>query len=50
MVGPNVATPPTRQETATPDWAMAEVQEFVPQQFETSSHSHMVGFYHRWSC
>jgi hypothetical protein len=43
MAGPNVATPPTRQETATPDWAMAEVQEFVPQQFETSSHSHMVG-------
>jgi hypothetical protein len=43
MVGPNVASPPTRQETVTPDWAMAEVQEFVPQQFEASSHSHMVG-------
>jgi hypothetical protein len=38
-----VATPPIRQETATPDWAMAEVQEFVPHQFDTSSHSQLVG-------
>ena len=46
MTGPNVATPPIRQETATPDWAMAEVQEFVPQQFDTSTHSHLVGLFH----
>lgn len=30
--GSNTSTP--RQEVGTPDWSMAEVQEFVPQGFE----------------
>jgi hypothetical protein len=45
MAGSNVATPPIRQETATPDWAMAEAQEFFPHQFDASSHSQLVGFH-----
>jgi PAB-dependent poly(A)-specific ribonuclease subunit 3 len=35
--GSNTSTP--RQEVGTPDWSMAEVQEFVPQGFEGA---HMV--------
>lgn len=42
MPGSSTATPPIRQETATPDWVVPDVQEFVPQQFEPSSHSHLV--------
>ena len=37
-----MATPPIRQETATPDWAMAEAQEFFPHQFDASSHSQLI--------
>ncbi|OQD78146.1 hypothetical protein PENDEC_c001G04119 [Penicillium decumbens] len=32
----NTSTPTMRQETGTPDWTLAEVQEFVPQGFEAS--------------
>ena len=35
--GSNTSTP--RQEVGTPDWSMAEVQEFIPQGFEGA---HMV--------
>ncbi|KAL1963556.1 hypothetical protein VTN77DRAFT_8001 [Rasamsonia byssochlamydoides] len=32
----NTSTPSVRQETATPDWSVAEVQDFVPQGFDAS--------------
>ncbi|KAA8651660.1 PAN-complex poly(A)-binding subunit PAN3 [Aspergillus tanneri] len=32
----NTSTPSARQETMSPDWSVAEVQEFVPQAFDTS--------------
>lgn len=34
--GPSSTTPTTRQETPTPDWTVAEAQEFVPQGFDAS--------------
>jgi hypothetical protein len=39
--GASAATPPIRQETATPEWAVAEAQDFIPQHFEPS-HSQLV--------
>jgi len=36
-----------RQETGTPDWTLAEVQEFVPQGFEAS---HVVSRSFRFIC
>lgn len=44
-----MGTPPIRQETATPDWVMAEVQEFIPHQFDTTSQSQLVGLPNGWS-
>ncbi|CAI7660562.1 unnamed protein product [Penicillium manginii] len=41
--GSNTSTP--RQEVGTPDWSMAEVQEFVPQGFEGA---HMSFPNHSW--
>jgi hypothetical protein len=32
----NASTPGLRQDTVTPDWTVAEVQEFVPQGFDNS--------------
>ncbi|OJJ35007.1 hypothetical protein ASPWEDRAFT_739838 [Aspergillus wentii DTO 134E9] len=32
----NSSTPTTRQETATPDWAVSEIPEFFPQGFDAS--------------
>jgi len=32
----NTSTPSIRQETATPDWSVPEIQDFVPQSFDTS--------------
>lgn len=32
----NTATPPVRQENATPDWSFAEVPDFVPQGFDAT--------------
>jgi PAB-dependent poly(A)-specific ribonuclease subunit 3 len=34
--GSNASTPGLRQDTVTPDWTVAEVQEFVPQGFDNS--------------
>ncbi|KAJ5819366.1 PAB-dependent poly(A)-specific ribonuclease subunit 3 [Penicillium riverlandense] len=33
---PRTAASPARQDTATPDWTVAEVQEFVPQGFDVA--------------
>lgn len=43
MEGSNASTPPTssRQDAHTPDWTVAEAQEFVPQGFDTP---HMVNY------
>ncbi|KAN0079510.1 hypothetical protein V8E54_004724 [Elaphomyces granulatus] len=32
----NTSTPSIRQETATPDWSVSDIQDFVPQSFDTS--------------
>ena len=35
-LGSLAATPPIRQDAKTPDWAVADVQEFVPRRLEPS--------------
>ena len=35
-IGASTATPPFRHESRTPDWSMADVQEFVPRHLEPS--------------
>ncbi|GAB1212403.1 PAB-dependent poly(A)-specific ribonuclease subunit 3 [Aspergillus terreus] len=39
----NASTPSARAESAAPDWSVAEVQEFVPQGFETSHMASLQG-------
>ncbi|PWY64038.1 PAB-dependent poly(A)-specific ribonuclease subunit pan3 [Aspergillus heteromorphus CBS 117.55] len=39
----NSSTPTTRPGTMTPDWSVAEVQEFVPQGFDTSHMASLQG-------
>jgi hypothetical protein len=45
--GSNTSTPTMRQEAGTPDWTLAEVQEFVPQGFEGA---HVVSRSFRFVC
>ncbi|KAF9890373.1 PAB-dependent poly(A)-specific ribonuclease subunit 3 [Aspergillus nanangensis] len=39
----NASTPSVRTENMTPDWSVAEIQEFVPQAFDTSHMASMQG-------
>ncbi|PLB48344.1 PAB-dependent poly(A)-specific ribonuclease subunit pan3 [Aspergillus steynii IBT 23096] len=39
----NTSTPSGRQETLTPDWSVAEAQEFIPQTFDTSHMASLQG-------
>lgn len=32
----NNATPPIRQDARTPEWTMADVQEFIPRRLESA--------------
>ncbi|KAE8342072.1 PAB-dependent poly(A)-specific ribonuclease subunit pan3 [Aspergillus arachidicola] len=41
--GSNTSTPSGRAETMTPDWSVAEVQEFVPQGFDTTHMASLQG-------
>ncbi|KAI9042969.1 PAN-complex poly(A)-binding subunit PAN3 [Aspergillus affinis] len=41
--GSNASTPSGRQETLTPDWSVAEAQEFIPQTFDTSHMASLQG-------
>ncbi|KAE8151961.1 PAB-dependent poly(A)-specific ribonuclease subunit pan3 [Aspergillus avenaceus] len=41
--GSNTSTPSGRAETMTPDWSVAEVQEFVPQGFEATHMASLQG-------
>jgi PAB-dependent poly(A)-specific ribonuclease subunit 3 len=39
----NTSTPSIRQETATPDWSVSEIQDFVPQSFDASQVASLQG-------